>query len=69
MDGLVIAAHPYLPQYGYKALSAVLLTARSASRYRESFLIGTTLLAGACRGVGGWRAGWWQPRWLIHHNR
>jgi len=27
MDGLVIAAHPYLPQYGYKALSAVLLTA------------------------------------------
>lgn len=46
MDSLVAAAHPYLSQYGYKALFAVLFTESFGFLPpRETFLIGATLLA------------------------
>lgn len=46
MDSLVAAAHPYLSQYGYKALFAVLFTESFGFLLPgETFLIGATLLA------------------------
>jgi hypothetical protein len=46
MDSLVAAAHPYLSQYGYKALFAMLFTESFGFLVPgETFLIGATLLA------------------------